>query len=192
MKASIDRDSLLQAIEGFTARHRHALHALVRRNSQLLEVAALMSCVQHYEHSGYVVSAMNTDPAGTVVFKSATTGDPRKYSWFAVATDSGQCFEIHANLPVKSAYGLDGGVYVVDVAVVTADAAATKVRGRQWVVESLSVLTFAEVKALPVYPMLLAHFVGIVHEVKPQFLAGRVPYGFRRDRHLSLDPWTGR
>jgi hypothetical protein len=37
-----------------------------------------------------------------------------------------------------------------------------------------------------VYPMLLAQFVGIVHEIKPGFLAAPAPEGF--DRYCHLPP----
>ena len=43
-------------------------------------------------------------------------------------------------------------------------------------------VTFAEVKKLVVYPMLLAQFVGIVHEIKPG-LGGRLPRGFAKLGH---------
>ena len=45
-------------------------------------------------------------------------------------------------------------------------------------------ITFAEVKKLVVYPMLLAQFVGIAHEIKPCFITGRRPQGFLKGDHL--------
>jgi hypothetical protein len=59
------------------------------------------------------------------------------------------------------------------------------VRGQKWTcVENASLITFAEVKRLVVYPMLLAQFVGIVHEIKPGFLQAPLPNGFGRYEHL--------
>ena len=39
-------------------------------------------------------------------------------------------------------------------------------------------------KKLVVYPMLLAQFIGIVHEIKPCFIYGRLPRGFFKYEHL--------
>ncbi|WP_156820557.1 hypothetical protein [Thioalkalivibrio thiocyanodenitrificans] len=47
-----------------------------------------------------------------------------------------------------------------------------------------TMITFAEVKKLVVYPMLLAQFIGIVHELKPRFLNGRTPRNFIKEDHL--------
>ncbi len=55
----------------------------------------------------------------------------------------------------------------------------------KWIcVENDSLITFAEVKRLVIYPMLLAQFVGIVHEIKPRFLRSPPPVGFDRYHHL--------
>jgi hypothetical protein len=45
-------------------------------------------------------------------------------------------------------------------------------------------VTFAEVKKLVVYPMLLAQFLGIVHEIKPQFIGGVISEQFLEEDHL--------
>jgi hypothetical protein len=47
-----------------------------------------------------------------------------------------------------------------------------------------SLISFAEAKRLPVYPMLLAQFIGIVHEIKPEFVNAPAPDGFGRTTHL--------
>ena len=36
-----------------------------------------------------------------------------------------------------------------------------------------------------VYPMLIAQFIGIVHEIKPDFLVGKRPTVFRRRNHFD-------
>jgi hypothetical protein len=76
----------------------------------------------------------------------------------------------------------------VDVGIVEPDVVPENVSKKgKWVcVPNDSLLSFAEAKRLTVYPMLLAQFVGIVHEIRPQFLTSPVPTGF--GRHLHLPP----
>ena len=79
--------------------------------------------------------------------------------------------ELHMNLMVRSAH--DAGVYCVDVGIVeagTIPAAKPTGTGPWLCLENQHLVTFAEVKKLVIYPMLLAQFLGIVHEIKPGFL----------------------
>jgi hypothetical protein len=85
-------------------------------------------------------------------------------------------------MPIRGAFPLPNAAYVVDVAVIRPGKLPPL--KSKCTIESPDLVTFAEVKALVVYPMLLAQFIGIVHEVAPRFLEGRVPYGFRRDDHF--------
>jgi hypothetical protein len=74
------------------------------------------------------------------------------------------------NLMVQSAH--DPGIYCVDVGIVEASAIPFEKPKIKWLcLDNESLITFAEVKKLVVYPMLLAQFLGIVHEIKPGFLS---------------------
>lgn len=90
------------------------------------------------------------------------------------------------NLLVRGAH--DEGVYCVDVGLVQPGVIPDTVsRKQKWIcVENESLITFAEVKRLVVYPMLLAQFIGIVHKIRPAFLEAPAPGGF--DRYLHLPP----
>ena len=74
-------------------------------------------------------------------------------------------------------------MYVVDVAVVKPNK-IPRAKGRTpWVcLDNSNLVTFVEVKKLVVYPMLLAQFIGIVHEIKPKLLQGSA-YGFKKYNH---------
>lgn len=86
--------------------------------------------------------------------------------------------ELHMNLMVESAHGI--GTYCVDVGVSKPNTVPKEKPSEEWrSLENADLITFAEVKKLVIYPMLLAQFIGIVHEVKPNFLKGRK--GVRRD-----------
>lgn len=73
---------------------------------------------------------------------------------------------------------------MVDVGIAIAGVLPTDSKGRKaWSGLSNDLLvTFIEAKKLVVYPMLLAQFVGIVHEIKPDFL-GNAP-DFSVEKHF--------
>jgi hypothetical protein len=89
-------------------------------------------------------------------------------------------FEIYHNQKVAGAWlhagkGTDIALFAVDIAVVRADSLPDLPKGHKrtdepyWV-ENEDVITFGEAKKLTAYPMLIAQFLGIVHEIKPEFL----------------------
>src|SRR5207244_13630 len=89
-----------------------------------------------------------------------------------IAERDGTTVEIHMNLMVRSAH--DDGIYCVDVGIALADSIPSEKSEEKWAcLQNNSLITFAEVKKLVVYPMLLAQFIGIVHEIKPEFLKSR-------------------
>lgn len=128
----------------------------------------MVGVVQHYRAFGYEISIQN--PTGTQEFrvKLSTRGHPADYSHVVCERGTSVC-ELHSNLSVFG--GRDSGIYCVDVAVVNLGAVPTKKskKGLETLKNS-ELISFAEAKKLVIYPMLLAQFVGIVHEIKPKFL----------------------
>jgi hypothetical protein len=155
-------------LEAFIRRHRRSFESLVARETALLEMAALVMTSEHYRLVGYSIGIEN-DKRGFFSVKLSARGHPYNFSWFTCVR-SDAAFEIHCNLAVGGAHG-DGAVYVVDVAVVRPGIVPRARNRRPWIcVNNTDLVTFVEVKKLVVYPMLLAQFVGIVHEIKPAFL----------------------
>lgn len=183
----MDVDAVRRELTTFLTRHRAAFAEVSRRQSQLLEIGALTFAVEHYRKKSYVVRAEGLS-SGLFHVKLASQGDPKNYSWFTCSR-GGSRFEVYLNLPVFGGYG-DGGIYVVDVGVVQPGALPTRLRGKPYAVENSQLITFAEVKNFKIYPMLLAHFVGIVHELQPGCLGGRRSYGFKRDDHFAPTLFT--
>jgi hypothetical protein len=63
-------------------------------------------------------------------------------------------------------------MYCVDVGVVRAGAIPREKPTEKWdCLPNADLVTFGESKKLVVYPMLLAQFIGIVHEIKPSYLS---------------------
>lgn len=180
--------SAVQAsINTFLRRHRQSFANISSNQSKALELALIVGVTAHYKSNGYNVAVVNPRRTASVFrIKTSTRGDPWNFSHIRLE-QHGHVYEVHANLVVRSAH--DQGKYCVDLAVVKGGAVPTetrRVRGGKWeVLDNSDLVTFGEVKKLVVYPMLLAQFIGIVHEIKPVFLYGnRLPRGFRKGKHL--------
>jgi hypothetical protein len=172
-----------QRIRAYSREKNLVLSRVPARQAQLLEVGALILAVHHYDIGAYDVTPQNLQ-RGEFKLKLSSSGYVGNFSYF-VASSRTRVFEIGANIPVEGDCG-DGGRYVVDVAVVKEGTMFRARRdGRMSVVGNPDLVTFIEAKRLVVYPMLLAQFIGIVHELQPAFLKGRLPYGFRRDGHFT-------
>lgn len=128
---------------------------------------------EHYRLQNYSVKVVN-DKKGLFHAKLTSNGHPYNFSWFECERDSTTA-EIHSNLAVAGAHK-DGAIYVVDVAVVKGNKVPHAKPKKKWkCLANSDLITFAEVKKLNIYPMLLAQFVGIVHEIKPKSLLGQMP-----------------
>jgi hypothetical protein len=182
---AIDVNAVARALNSFIQTHQTRFQRLSGRLSQLLEIGALTIAAKHYELSGYSVEAANL-VGNEFRVKLSTRGAPWNFSWFA-ASRGATSLEIHSNLPVEDALATRGARYVVDVAVINAGTLPTDTtdRRRWFALGNDDLVTFIEAKALVVYPMLIAQFIGIVHELKPDFLLGNRPTGFGHRRHFD-------
>lgn len=176
-------ESVKEALLEFTRKHRAAFTLVAKRESQLLELAAMVGVELHYRSNGYSTTIKSPDDGSVFVVKTSTRGHPSKYSFVIVEKD-GESGELHMNLMVRSAH--DEGIYCVDVGIVKPGVVPQSVdRDVKWqCIPNDCLISFAEAKRLPVYPMLLAQFIGIVHEIRPEFLRDPAPSGFSRAANL--------
>lgn len=158
----------------------------MKKRSALLEHAALLLAVERYAAAGYGVVPQNLMRSELFRAKTNSSGHPWNFSWYEVSRGD-RSFELLTNAKVAGDFR-DGGTYVVDVAVLTAGSIARARRqgGAFAGFDNGQLMTFIESKSLRVYPMLLAQFVGIVHELKPAFVRSRRrPWGHLRDSHFD-------
>jgi hypothetical protein len=170
---NVDLARIQAALERFIERERTRFETLARTGPQILEVGALTIVAEHYRRDGWSVEVRNLRH-GLFRTKLSASGKAWNFSWFECSRKEAR-IEIHGNLPVESATPLDSGIYVVDVGVVRVGSVsalqAETHPGRGLVaVANEDAISFLEAKKLVIYPMLLAQFVGIVHEIKPDFL----------------------
>ncbi len=167
----MDIKKVKRDLKGFISQYRANFVNLSKRESQLLEIGALVLAAEHYRRQGFTVHLENLQKRRFRV-KLGARGKPFNFSWYAISRDD-QRFEIHSNLCVAGAWN-DGGLYVIDVGVVNAGklpADADTPARREWkAMENKELITFVEAKKLVIYPMLMAQFYGIVHEIKPEFV----------------------
>lgn len=172
-------DEIEMAIKRVVRRFSGTLKAISNSQTQLLELASITGVAEHYKSLGYAIQAVNPPKKKGFVVKTTTRGYPWNFSYFVCRRD-GVELEVHMNVRVRSAHDL--GIYCVDVGVVAVDAIPKAKSTPPWeCVANVDLLTFAETKKLVVYPMLLAQFIGIVHEICPGNLSGSV-------RHIELFP----
>lgn len=179
----MDVDAIHRAIKAFLETNRQAFTAIDTNQSKALELAATVGIAEHYRSVGYEVAIVNpkSRPHDFVV-KTSTRGYPWNFSHICFRRGDDE-FEAHMNLMVSSAH--DEGTYCVDVGLTLPGKVPGQAKRDGWNrLENRDLVTFAEVKKLVVYPMLLAQFIGIVHEIKPRFLSRRLPRDFARCAHL--------
>lgn len=178
---SIDLNALAAGVRKIAAQHRTTFDDISGKRSALLEYAALMLAVERYAEAGYTVTAKNLT-ASKFRIKKSSNGYPWRFSWYEVSAGR-LTFELLTNAKVFGAYAGDRGTYVVDVAVLEPGAIArAKADGRNFGgFPNEDLRTFVESKALVVYPMLLAQFIGIVLEILPRFVTD----GRRRRGHVK-------
>lgn len=164
------------------ASNRTLFGQLPHIQTQVLELAAAVATAEHYESFGYKIDFQHPKGRPEFVVKVSSRGYPWNYSRIQVKRD-GEEFEIHTNLSVRGAH--DFGIYCVDIAVTHSGIVPKETPKTQWLcLPNSNLITFAEAKKLIVYPMLLAHFIGIVHELTPSFLSG-VSDAFESANHFA-------
>lgn len=173
-------DEIEKAIKRIIKKHRAVFVKIGSSQPKLLELSAITGLAEHYKACGYSVQVSNPKGKRSFTVKTSTRGFPWNFSRI-VAEKNGTSVELHMNLMVRSAH--DDGVYCVDVGVTFANMIPFKKPSGNWIcLNNEHLITFAEVKKLVVYPMLLAQFIGIVHEIKPGFLKDRMSVA---KEHLS-------
>jgi hypothetical protein len=189
------KNELAKALENVIIQYKETFGLISRKDGALLELSAMMLAIQHYEKSNYKVKPiipndvkMKTKMGLKVAFepKWGTKGIPRKHCWWEIQRDK-EKYEIHMNAPVWDGISGKAGVYVVDVAVINSEAQTIPDKDYKGVsgFANNDLITFMEAKSFPIYPMLVAHFLGIVHEIKPWAMNNKTPSRFLKESHFD-------
>jgi hypothetical protein len=182
-------DQLAAKVSEFLIRHRSAFYEISSQLSNVFESWCYVLFVSYYETAGYELRPENLLD-GNFRFKYNTKGYAWNYSYFIpfsteVPSPPHGLFEIRHNQQVAGAWveisnrGEDEPpMFALDIAVIKPDSLPDFKRGQplggqQYWVNNADLITFGEAKKLVAYPMLLAQFLGIVHEIKPEFIKAK-------------------
>lgn len=198
-----DRQQLTRRVCDFLERHQTGIGDISPVLSNVFEAACFVLFARYYEEAGYVLRAENL-LEGKFRFRFSTAGLPWNFSYLAVVpagaeahADGAALFEIRHNQKVAGAWidaqeeDEEPALFAVDIAVIDAGSLPDLPRGRRrgnqrhWA-ENHRLITLGEAKKLIAYPMLLAQFLGIVHELKPGFLKvgrAKIPQRFWAEKH---------
>lgn len=164
----------------FVRRHKTSFEIISQRQSMLLELGTVVGIQEHYRSRGFSIELIQPPGLSKFRVKTSTRGWPWNYTRIR-ASRGVDSVDIHMNLMVRGAH--DQGIYCVDVGITRPESVPMAKPTRRWAcLENRHLYSFAEAKRLVVYPMLLAQFFGIVHEIKPRFLRppARRRYGSHR------------
>lgn len=180
----IDEDKIKEELVKFIKKYKSNFDSFGKRQSQLFELAALVLTAEHYRLKNYEIQPKQLFNKKFKV-KTSARGYPKNFS-YPEGQNGNTVIEMHANLPVQSYYEKDEGIYVVYVGIIEKDS-ITKINKTRTIyfTPNKNLIIFLEVKKIVIYPMLLAQFIGIVHEIKPVFLNHRRPYGFKSNMHFD-------
>lgn len=159
-------ESIKEHIVAFIGKYQNELYALSQNESKALELAGTIAVAEHYRYLGYSISVVNPDTSKNYfLVKTSTRGYPWNFSKIIISKGD-KVFEIHTNLSVRSYH--DEGIYCVDIGIIKEG--SIERNEKKWIcVKNENLISFGEVKKLVIYPMLLAQFFGIVHEIKPSY-----------------------
>lgn len=171
----MDVDAARAGIDRLAQRQGATLLELPDIASKLLELAALVLSTVHYRRLEFEVQPANLIEK-SFVLKTSSAGRPWNYSWF-YARRGELCLSLMTNINVQGAFSPYHGTYNVDVAVISDEISANDMRdsGNWWTASNAKLASFVEAKRMTAYPMLLASFTGIVHEIRPEFVGSSPP-----------------
>jgi hypothetical protein len=101
-RRAVDVRAVEDALTSFIRDHGLSFSRVGPRESQLLELGALVLAAIHYDRLGYTVTPGGVE-GGEFRVKPGSRGYPWNFSWFEVQRGNRR-FEVHGNLPVESAY----------------------------------------------------------------------------------------
>lgn len=178
---------LTTRVHDFLGTHRTEIADVGGAASNVFEALCFVIFARHYECMGYRLEPKNLID-NKFRFRYSTNGLPWRYSYFAVYDKDSEydsekpLFEIWHNQKVAGWWvgdkDVENALFAVDIAVARGGA-LPKLRFKEpkgdhqyWISRS-DLITIGEAKKLAAYPMLLAQFLGIVHEIKPEFIGKR-------------------
>lgn len=163
-------------ITAFANKYKTTVVNQAKRTSDFFEMSCFNYIVRFYELNGYHLEVKNLQ-SNKYRYKCSPAGIQSNFSHFEATIKDGrktESFEIQHNLAVQSSQ--DGQIYTTpDIAVIkrgkvksTNDYYDTKTTFS--FVENKDLVTFCEVKQFNPFPELLFNFIGVLNELKGEYM----------------------
>jgi hypothetical protein len=181
-----EKQLMVERISKFLSDHKTTMSSVADHLPHIFEANCYVLFARHYENSGYLLEPFKLFK-NRFRFRFSTAGNPWNFSFFGIFLQNRlekgkRLAELRHNQTVAGFWHKSDGtnaatmpLFALDVAVTVGGSLpdpkmGTKRKGNRYWVNNEDLITFAESKKLVAYPMLLAQFFGVVHELQPKFV----------------------
>lgn len=173
-------DEFEKEIIAFANNHRVRITEHSKRTSDYFEISCFNNLVKYYKNKGYSVSPKNLI-SGHYRYKCSPAGIQSNFSFFEIVKKINKIekrFEIHHNLAVQSSH-IEDIFTTPDIVVINAESIKYKndyytTKKTFSFVENENMKTFCEVKNYNPFPELLFNFIGVVNELRKNYINGNI------------------
>ena len=171
-----DQNLLEKEIIDFANRFKATIKNHSKRISDYFEMSCFNYVVHFYELKGYKLNVKNLI-GGEYRYKCSTAGIQSNFSFFEasiITNGTKYKFEIQHNLAVQSSH--DISIFTTpDISVIKSGKAKTTNKyydsGKRFsYVQNNALMTFCEAKQFTPFPELIFNFIGIVNELKKEYM----------------------
>jgi hypothetical protein len=183
----IDKRAAEQQLEAFFRKNKSRIQDFGSTVNQTFEAFVFASVLNWYTSEGWSVNIVN--PASSpneVKLKFNTRGMPERYS-YAVCEKDNTRIQVRHGLRVATFYNKPDFSFpanvVLDVAVIN-DRNLSGFKSNDFI-DNIDLITFGEAKHMSAFAELIANFLGLVHEIKPDAMQ---PISSSQTSNLRLHP----
>lgn len=175
-------DEFEKEITNFANKHRIQIVEHSKKTSDYFEISCFNNLVRYYKNKGYTANPKNLI-SGRYRYKCSPSGIQSNFSFFEISKkvrNVETTFEIHHNLAVQSSHVED--IFTTpDIVVINNNSIKYKTdyyttNKTFSYVDNENMKTFCEVKNFNPFPELLFNFIGVVNELKKNYINGYVEH----------------
>ena len=168
----IDRDLVGQQLSNFFDKNKQDLSHFGNTVNQTFEAFVFATVVKWYANNGWKVEFKHPKSnKNRVSLKFSTRGRPNNYTYVLCSKDN-EKIQIRHQIRVATRAHLAGQVppanVVLDIAVI--DNQDLRKFSTDDYIDNAALITFAEAKHMSAFAELVANFIGLAHELKPEVL----------------------
>jgi hypothetical protein len=168
-----DQEQWKQKLKDLFVSHKAELDSFGTRVNQTFEAAVFAKTIQWHKNNGWRVDIRNPKKKNQYIFKLkfSTRGAPGGYT-HVLCEKENELIEIRHQLRAKiyhqPSWGVEANI-CCDIAIIKIVENLNKMPS-DFAIENEDLISFGEAKHMSAYPELIASFVGLVHELRPECL----------------------